>query len=1196
MADIKVGGAYVDLYLKGIDKFNKDSKDAQKELTQLNNTMSKLEKQQKAQSKVLADAESKFGKYSKEAKTARKELKDLESQYNDANRQTKILTKSLQEQATAMNKLSKATLQQVKANNIAEQIKGMSDSAILAKNNFNELKIAMDAFRTALVALGAKSLYDFLIEPNAQFEQYIVQFTTLLGSIENAQTIMNDIIQVAKKTPFETPDVADAVEILSQYGVAQDELMDKFNQLADLSKGNAENLNAIALSYGRITNSSKVTLQQLNIMIRRGVPIMQAFADVTGKTSGELYKMIRNGELGIDVFKEAIDYLTKNGGKFEGLVEEQSKTLEGRISTLKDDITFIGKDIGEATFEQLSGYIKDIISELDKLEATGELKEITDGLGGAIADLVEMLANLAKWLYDNGEVILPIIQYFLTFKVALLGVQTALKALAAFSFATFFNPLNAVLTVTATAVTTLIYGFVNLKAKEEELAGTTRDIKESFEKSIDTYNNAISIADAYSKKSKELTGELESLMSQEQRTSKERERVAEIIQELNRIYPELNAKYSEERDELNLNIKTLNDYIAAQERASRERATSNLIDELEEQRLKAEVELELLIKKRNDALSLYFETIQNYKLSDKIADFFGLAEGADLWEEVVILSQAMEENQKIIDASTSSLSLLREEQSKLFDEMERAENIDVEYLPYYGDVVDDIEELGKIINMYFEELETSSSGLASSIKSTINAVDDLTDAMAKNSSETGFNLDEVLNLMQTYPELADAIYAITDGYKFEESALETLRQKKIQASLDAINAKYDEVNSFYLATQSEILILEAEGKAVDELIAKLKDLSTQMTVLDEDRRRWEKMLQIAQSDVGRTSTKKASTSSSSSASKSASSKATETADAKAIRNLKFQYDMGIIDAQNYYDSLEKIKNKYYKNGTKEWQQYTLEIKRGREKIQEEQKKAAESEFKNTISGMEELIDDAEFYGTASKEEIVKKYQEIRTYILNAYLDRRIDYENFAEQIRKIDKSIYTAQKDMLKENLDEMSLLRSDSYDKAVKQINDYYDSIKKARKNAEREEELAELKETEALYQGAVSRQGQQKLKELQKDIRKLEVEKMQEELENQREYHLENLDAKYKALEESQNEYFSTIQSGVKTTAEIVAEYTKQINDFFAQVNQVMQTQRAINEPIVNSLTLNQTINDASSNRAAIDISKIVYNYGFK
>lgn len=1198
MADVRVGGAYVDLYLKGMNQFNADTKKAQQELSQLTATMSKLTKQQQAASKVLADAESKFGKYSKEAKEARKTLNDLKSEYSDASRQAKALTQDLYSQATAMNQLSKSTLKNVKSNNIAEQLKNMSDSANLAKNSFNELKLAMDVLKTALVALGARSLYDFLIQPNAQFEQYIVQFTTLLGSVENAQVIMNDIIQVAKKTPFETPDVADAVEILSQYGVAQDELMEKFNQLADLSKGNAENLNAIALSYGRITNSSKVTLQQLNIMIRRGVPIMQAFADVTGKTTGELYKMIRNGELGIEVFKEAIDYLTKNGGRFEGLVEEQSKTLEGKISTLKDDITFIGKDIGEETFEKLSGYVSDMIAEIEKLEATGELKEITDGLGHSIATLVEGIANVSKLLYEFGEPIATIVGNLILFKTVLLAVHGAMKLISSINMASMFTGFNIALMAVSVALTAVVKGFMEVASAEERLAGATHDLEKELLNSVDLYNKEIDTVNAYADRASKLSEELKKLMEQESRTSTERERVLEIITELNRIYPELNMQYNSERDELSKNISTLDEYIDAQKRLAEVKASSSLLEDIERQKMEQEIEAKNLIQQKKE-LEERKASIEN-EISNRggwnwipITEWYGYKKQLDdVNSEIRITEQAFLDLAKANEVTEQSEQLLIERNKELYDEIKKAGEVVLDEVSTFDTINNLLNDLDKSIGSAFEALE-GSSDFKSGIDSAVSAIDNLTDAMVKNSEEASFNLDETMNLIMQYPELANAMYATADGYKFESSALEELRNLKIKAAYDAVNIKYHEMKETLYAIDMQIDAYRREGNAIDELMVKrraaLESISTYKGELDA----YYKLINLASSNTGRSTTKKASTASTP---KRTSSKATETADAKAIRNLKFQYDMGIIDAKNYYDSLEKIKNKYYKNGTKEWQQYTLEIKRGREKIQEEQKKAAESEFKNTISGMEELIEDAEFYGTASKEEIVKKYQDIRKYILNAYLDRKIDYENFAEQLRKIDKDIYSAQKDMLKENLDNMSLLRSDAYEKAVKQINDYYESIKKARKNAERDEELAELKETEALYQGAVSRAGQNKLKELQKDIRKLEREKMQDELENQREYHLENLEAKYKALEENQNEYFSTVQNGVKTTAEVVAEYTRQINEFFAQVNQVMQTQRAINEPIVNSLTLNQNITDASSNRAAIDISKIIYNYGFK
>ena len=302
----------------------------------------------------------------------------------------------------------------------------------------------------------------------------------------------------------------------------------------------------------------------------------------------------------------------------------------------------------------------------------------------------------------------------------------------------------------------------------------------------------------------------------------------------------------------------------------------------------------------------------------------------------------------------------------------------------------------------------------------------------------------------------------------------------------------------------------------------------------------------------------------------------------------------MIDAEKYYNNLEKIKDKYYKNGSKKWQQYTLEVLKGRKQIESDAKKAAEAEFTGTIDAMRENIEDKEYYNKIDEKQKIESLNKIRDYILQSYIDRKIDYENYAEQLRQIDKDIYGAEKDALKNSINALDKERKAKYDKAVKQVEDYYKNIQRAQEDAEREQEIRDLKETEALYEGAVSRAGQEKLKSIQKDIQKLEKEKMTAKLEEMREYQLENLDAKYSELENSQNNYFNTIQDGVKTTAEIVAEYTAQINSFFENINGILtKTSKGGN---TQNLTINQKIYDSASNKAAVDMSRIVSSYGIK
>lgn len=1252
MSEFRVGGAYVDLYIKGLENYNKNLDASTKKLVEYTTKIIDLKKEQERLKLEISKTSDKTL-----LKSLKSQLKDVEKEIKNTKDAYKITNDEIKQQIKLVSDLGNAVKKDLRVQkntkDIQKNFENLGKSAQKTVGHFNNLALSGSILRGVLTALSAQKLYDFLIEPNAQLEQHLVQFNTLLGSMENAQRMMNDIIRIAKITPFETNDVVEAIEILSQYGEAQQDLIPTFNKLADLSRGNADNLNNIALAYGRIKNSGKVTLRELNIMIRRGVPVMQAFAESTGKSTAEIYKMIRAGELGVDVFENAIDYLATNGGRFEGLVAEQGKTLKGRISTLKDDLTFIGKDIGEAAFKELSGYINDIIAEIERLEATGELKEFTESLGQGIGDAVKRFIEFSKTLYSFKEDIAAATSYLLSFIVALKTldkVDTGLKAIT--ETFTKFKSGNVVIMGLAAALSFATTEIAKINAESLKFNAQTRSLIDDNQKLTESYDKQLETIEANANKAGRLTAELESLMKVTKKSEKEHKNIRDVITELNNIYPELNLRYDEEREELNRTIPVIENYIRAKKGMSEKDIKENYIDDLKRKNVELETERKL-IEKQIDELTAEYNRIQEQN-KDKIKDS---AISAAIFNTVPIIGQleyiyltsipntykALDDEARVAANTLNDLSVkiwnLRESWTGLTEEIdENNEKIGVneeevksiiitqqdlneilkQQIITYQSLKEELDNVGSSIHQTFTDLEDDSSALREEIDGAIDSVDELTEAIITNGEEEGFNADAARELISTYPELKDAIYQTAEGYKFEEEALISLKEEKIQAAKDAITSRIQELQTLLDATKKSIEAYEAEGKALLNLkilkssidraegksgVGSFKDYyygnkEERASDLQKQAEEYQKLinelkneldsydtqLNIASSTFGRDIGKKKS------------SKDTETADELAIRNLKFQYDMGIIDAKNYYDSLEKIKNKYYAEGSKKWQQYTLEIKQGREKVDEEARKLAEDEFKTTYESMKNQLDDEEHFDNLSKEEKVERLKEIRRYIKDSYDKRLIDYETYKEEYRQISRDIYSTEKDVLKDSIDELNELRDKKYKAAVEQIEKYYEDIDKAQEAAEREQELKELRQTEQLYEGAVSRAGQEKLKELQKDIKELEKEKMQDELEAQREYHLENLDAKYKALEESQNEYFETVQGGIKTTAQIVGEYTSQIAGFFSQINEILNTARGESVQTSNNLTINQNIYDASSNRAAIDMSQIVSSYGFK
>ena len=95
-----------------------------------------------------------------------------------------------------------------------------------------------------------------------------------------------------------------------------------------------------------------------------------------------------------------------------------------------------------------------------------------------------------------------------------------------------------------------------------------------------------------------------------------------------------------------------------------------------------------------------------------------------------------------------------------------------------------------------------------------------------------------------------------------------------------------------------------------------------------------------------------------------------------------------------------------------------------------------------------------------------------------------------------------------------MSKERDKSYDSAIKQINKYYDDIDNAEKVAEEKRNISDLQQTESLYKGAVSRAGQNKLKEVQDSIKSAQAELMKTTRDNEKADALSDVESKYDDL----------------------------------------------------------------------------------
>lgn len=264
--------------------------------------------------------------------------------------------------------------------------KGLKNLGSIAAKGMAVLAGAVAGVATAMgtgIALGVKY--------NASIEQYQTSFEVMTGSADKAAEVIERLKKVGAETPFELPELADTTQLLMNYGFTADDAMDKMMMLGDISQGSADKMSRIATAYGQMSSAGKVSLEDVKQMIEAGFNPLQEISESTGESMASLYKRISKGTLSVDEITASMERATSEGGKYFKSMEKQSQTVNGLISTLKDNaqqlLGEVVKPISESMAKEL---LPSAINAMEQLTTAFQ----TEGVDGLIQAGGQILSNL----------------------------------------------------------------------------------------------------------------------------------------------------------------------------------------------------------------------------------------------------------------------------------------------------------------------------------------------------------------------------------------------------------------------------------------------------------------------------------------------------------------------------------------------------------------------------------------------------------------------------------------------------------------------------------------------------------------------------------------------------------------------------------------------------------------------------------
>lgn len=353
---------------------------------------------------------------------------------------------------------------------------GFEEAAKSTKNTSNALNGLKNTAIKVVGAIGIGNLVKDGIAYNGTIEQLTTSFEVMTGSVEKANQVVAKLKDIGAKTPFEFTGLAETTQMLMQYGFSADEAIDRMKMLGDISQGSADKMNRIAMAYGQMSSAGKVSLEDIKQMIEAGFNPLQEISDTTGESMASLYDRISKGKISVDEITASMQRSTSAGGKYFQSMEKQSQTLNGQMSTLKDNFDNV---LGKA----LQG-ISDVLS-------TSVLPAVNDFLGK-----LSTAIDTTDWekLKDTFQNLVPVISGATTALVVFKGAMAVKGVIGGVSDA--FEKLNRVMKANpilliVSLIASLVSGLITLWNTNEDFRNAVIGIWNSIKSAIGNVVNGI---------------------------------------------------------------------------------------------------------------------------------------------------------------------------------------------------------------------------------------------------------------------------------------------------------------------------------------------------------------------------------------------------------------------------------------------------------------------------------------------------------------------------------------------------------------------------------------------------------------------------------------------------------------------------------------------------------------------------------
>jgi tape measure domain-containing protein len=313
---------------------------------------------------------------------------------------------------------AKLKAQDVAHNSVLEVKRMMLDSVSSALTRASQSLQRFGRFMSRYVTTVMTAALVQGIKFQANIEAQTIRFGILVRNMEKGRDLFQQIVAYSAKTPFLLPDLDEAAQILLAFGSPLESVMDELRMLGDVAQGDAEKLERVATSFGKVRARGTAHMRELNRFIMSGIPIIEELNNQFGTTGDEIFRMIQKNEITFENINRAMENMTSSSGRFYKMTDTIAKTLEGRFSTAVDNLNLNLAKLVEDFTPMVKGILEQFIDwsqgfrtlDAQTRQLTVKMMALAAAIGPASIAMAGFIKVLANAIAGNvfGAVILGI--------------------------------------------------------------------------------------------------------------------------------------------------------------------------------------------------------------------------------------------------------------------------------------------------------------------------------------------------------------------------------------------------------------------------------------------------------------------------------------------------------------------------------------------------------------------------------------------------------------------------------------------------------------------------------------------------------------------------------------------------------------------------------------------------------------------